>query len=59
MFLQPLKVVSGQTERGLRVGSIASYWYGTVALGIKKIQDFAVIFQSAYFRFRTVLQGNS
>jgi len=32
-----LKVVSGQTNWGSKVGSIDRYWYRTVALDVKKI----------------------
>jgi len=54
-----LKVVSGQTNGGSRVGSIDSFWYGTVALGFQKIREFAVVFLSVHFRFRSVRQDNS
>ena len=54
-----LKVVSGHKNWESRVVSIASYWYGTVALGITKIRNFAIAFKSVHFRFRPVLHGNS
>jgi len=40
-----LKVgVSGQTNWGSKIGSIDGFWHGTVALGIEKIWNFAVVF---------------
>jgi len=42
--IELLKVVSGEKEGGLGVFTFDRYWSGTVALGIKKIREFAVVF---------------
>ena len=47
-----LKVVSGEKEGGLRVGSIDRYWLGTAVLEVYKNREFAVVFYIAYIRFR-------
>jgi len=49
-----LKRVSGEKEGGSKVGSIESYYCGTVALEGKKIWAFAIVFYSINFRFRQV-----
>ena len=50
----PLKGVSGEKEGGSKVGSIDSYYCGTVALEGEKIRAFAVVFYFINFRFRQV-----
>ena len=47
-----LKGVSSEKEGGSKVGSIESYYCGTVALEGKKIRAFAVVFYFILFRFR-------
>ena len=54
-----LKVVSGEKEGGLRVGSINRYYYGTVVLDTVKNLELAVVFYSADFRFHPLQRCNS
>ena len=46
--------MSGEKEGGSKVGSIDSYYCGTVALEGEKIRAFAVVFYFINFRFRQV-----
>jgi len=52
-----LKGMSGEKEGGSGVFTIDRYWYGTLALDIKKIRNFAVVFYSIHFRYRPVQQN--